>query len=93
MATEKKSTKSEDASTLVQRSSEKITAPTTSVGKGKKPRSEGLYSPEEVAKRGLKKFGLRPELVTIALMQGAKEKYTLKEAETLITAFKNREVQ
>lgn len=58
----------------------------------KKNPQAATYSITDLTNRGVKKFGLRPELIQVALQTGGKEQYTLKEAQKLILAFQKRKV-
>lgn len=78
-----------------QEKSEETTSKTSqkTTTKGKKQKKEALYSILDLAQQLGQKQKLPKELVVVALKQGGKDKYSKSEAETLINAFKNKEVQ
>ncbi len=68
---------------------EKAETPTKSTRR-KRKKEVPVYSVAELVESG--GFSLRRELVSVALRTGGKEKYSLQEAEALISAMKERKV-
>jgi len=56
-------------------------------------KKEPLYSAKDLANAARSKFGVPPEVVTVALKTAGKEKLPLDEAREIVTAFLQREVQ
>ncbi len=53
----------------------------------------GKYNAVELAKAARTRFGVSPELVSVALQQAGKSSVTVDEAKIIIDKFKERKVQ
>ncbi|MFI3254456.1 MAG: hypothetical protein R3Y63_09005 [Eubacteriales bacterium] len=67
--------------------------PKVSNRREKPPLTEATYSISDLASKFAKKNNLRTDLILVALREGGKTNYTVKEAESLILAIKKREVK
>lgn len=52
-----------------------------------------VYTAQELASRICKKYNVSSDLALVALAEGGKAEYTIREAETLISGLKERKVR